>query len=332
MTTSDDELLGQLLRQAGARQAPPETAWREVFETTRSHWQDTVRRQRRRRAGYALAGAAALAMMAVAIGVAVGPPAPTAPVVVHSVQVDRMIGTATLQVVPGGLRQSLTEGELALHRGAELSTGAAGGIGLLLSGGRSLRLDAATRLRFEGARRLVLLAGAVYVDSGPAPATGAGLAIVSPAGSVREVGTQFEARLVGDVLRVRVREGRVLAGAGGAEWLADAGEELQLGAGRLVERRHIAAHAPAWEWVQPLAPAPYARDITVAELLDWVSRETGRRVEFARPELSRRVAEIRLHGSPRRFPPMEAMAVMLATTDLGYTVAGGHEILVHDWR
>jgi ferric-dicitrate binding protein FerR (iron transport regulator) len=249
--------------------------------------------------------------------------------VLRGVQVDRMVGTATLRASPGGRRRSLAEGELTLHRGAELSTGSAGGLGLLLPDGRSLRFDAATRLRIEDTRRLVLLAGAVYVDSGPAPETGGGLEIVTAAGSAREFGTQFEARLLADVLHLRVREGRVLAGAGEATWLADAGEELWLGGGRLVERRRIAGHAPAWDWVQALAPAPYARDMTVAELLDWVSRETGRHVEFARPELGRRVAEIRLHGSPRRFTPMEAMAVMLATTDLGYTVAGEREILIH---
>jgi hypothetical protein len=73
-----------------------------------------------------------------------------------------------------------------------------------------------------------------------------------------------------------------------------------------------------WRWVESIATAPDVNDQPVMELLDWVARETGRPIRFKDAEVERRAASTILHGSVRNLAPLDALSLMLATTDLDY--------------
>jgi hypothetical protein len=107
-----------------------------------------------------------------------------------------------------------------------------------------------------------------------------------------------------------------------------AGEQLTIRAGGVLERARIEADDPEWDWVESLAPAPDIDNQPVTVLLDWVARETGRSVRFANPEVARHAANTILHGNIRHLQPLEALSVMLATTDLEYALPDNVTILV----
>ncbi|MGB5622962.1 MAG: FecR family protein, partial [Gammaproteobacteria bacterium] len=242
---------------------------------------------------------------------------------------DAVVGTAMIRAA-GDADWSWLDPEqtVTLTSGIRLRTGPASAAGLLLQDGGSLRIDARSEIEFQPDGRILLSAGAVYFDSGAVDAEANPLEIVTPDSRVRHLGTQFEVRHEKPGSRIRVREGRVLISTRLKDFETGAGDELTVLAQGSVQRASIAADDPGWDWVQTVAPAIYAEDQPLSALLDWVARETGRQVYFARPELELRAARTILHGSARRLMPMEALAVMLQTTDFHYLVTGGNEILI----
>jgi hypothetical protein len=63
--------------------------------------------------------------------------------------------------------------------------------------------------------------------------------------------------------------------------------------------------------------------VKVRAFLDWLGRETGRRIEFADPEAASRAESIVLHGSIEHLTLAEAPAVVLASAGLGHRLTGG---------
>jgi ferric-dicitrate binding protein FerR (iron transport regulator) len=161
----------------------------------------------------------------------------------------------------------------------------------------SLRIDRGTRLRFDSREQVTLLAGALYVDSGGINAVPA-LRIVTPAGEVRHVGTQFQVRVTGNETVVRVREGRVLlTRTAGAPTDIAAGDELRVSGGNLRWQRGLPSFGEAWEWSAGIAPALEIENRPLAEFITWMAREQGWQVRYADETLQPRAFDIRLHGS-----------------------------------
>ncbi len=91
-------------------------------------------------------------------------------------------------------------------------TTSVGTLAMTLTSGVHLRLDASSTARLDSATDVVLERGAVYVDSAGAHPTqpdASPISIHTPAGLVRDIGTQFEVRLDDAGLRIRVRDGEV---------------------------------------------------------------------------------------------------------------------------
>ena len=168
---------------------------------------------------------------------------------------------------------------------------------------------------FDAPGRLYLQRGTVYLDSGPRPAK-AGIEIVTPAGTAREVGTQFELQVAGTALRLRVREGAVIVDHGGRSLTGRAGEEVSIDGLGSVRRAAIPPSHPAWQWAEAIAPMPDMDGQPASALIAWVARETGRRLRYESPQVEQRAASVILHGEIRHLAPIEALEAMLATTDL----------------
>ena len=129
---------------------------------------------------------------------------------------------------PRGRPRHFTAGA-AVMSGSTVTT-SAGTLAMTLTSGVHLRLDASSTVRVDSATDVALERGAVYVDSAGAHPTQPGaspISIHTPAGLVRDIGTQFEVRLAGAGIRIRVRDGQVrVTYANGVDARADAGEEL----------------------------------------------------------------------------------------------------------
>jgi len=136
------------------------------------------------------------------------------------------------------------------------------------------------------------------------------------------VGTQFELKVAGKALRLRVREGRVEVDRAGQLFAGVAGEQLELDTQGAATHSSIAATDADWQWAEAVAPAPDIDGQPASVLLAWVARETGRRLRYQSTTVESRAANVILHGNIRHLAPLAALDVMLATTDLEYTLVG----------
>ena len=317
VSLADEEEVRRLLEQAGPRaEIPPETL-AEIKTAFRSAWRDEVqRRQARRflRVDRRFLALAASIVAALGIGWWLWSLRPSAGPGLAA-HVESVAGVVESQ----GSR--LAGGEEILA-GAEIETAAApaGLAALRLAGGPSLRLDAGTRVRLASASVVELDRGAVYLDS-----VQHAVVIRTPLGIVREVGTQFEVRLLGrgTALRVRVREGAVRIEEGTATYPAEAGTELTLHAGGAVTRRPLAGHGSSWSWVLDAAPPLEIEGLTLHQLLERVSRETGWTIRYADEDLAASAGSIVIHGKVGQLRPDQVLDVVLPGAGLSQQVVDG---------
>jgi ferric-dicitrate binding protein FerR (iron transport regulator) len=305
------DLVASLIRAAGRRTEPPAESYQRVLTAATAAFREKTAR-RRGRTWMLLAAAASVAAVTLLLqwnGTSTQAQVAT---------VARVIGSVELE--SGGGWKPMTGARSSLGTGARLRTLAGGSVALELDGGASLRLAAATEVQMDGLRRVLLRSGTLYLDN--KGSVGTGYQIETPAGTARDVGTQFELYVAGSALRLRVREGRVEIDRAGQLVTGSAGEQLVIDVLGSVARSTIATTDVAWQWAETLAPAPDIDGKPAAVLLDWVARETGRRLHYESAAVETRAATVILHGNIRHLAPLAALDVMLATTDLEYSLDG----------
>ena len=320
-----DDAVARLVRLAGPSAVAAERIAR-VRTAVRSAWRDEyVARQAKTRRRWLTAGAL-LAAAAVVLAFAIRDPIRTpAPVLVAH------IDHATGSPAPG-----FSFGAGAAVMSGSTVTTAGGTLAMTFTSGVHLRLDASSSVRVDSATDVALERGAVYVDSSGAHNTlpdASAISIHTPAGLVRDIGTQFqvriEARVDGPGIRILVRDGQVrVTSANGVDARAGAGEELFSrpdGSDRSISRRSIAATGSDWEWAERAAPLFSVEGRTLGEFLDWVSREGAWTVTFADPRFSEAARATVLHGRPdllKGLTPAEALDVVLPTCGLRHRIDG----------
>jgi ferric-dicitrate binding protein FerR (iron transport regulator) len=274
-----------------------------------------------------MALAASLAVAAVALGVFQAN-APTASPV-----------AATLARVSGPVEAGLAgDGNSGWHPvnpgqplavGQQLVTGPRGKAALSLARGVTLRLDGNTRIALAGIDRVVVERGAVYLDAGDQPATGPSVRIDTAFGSTRHLGTQYEVRVLPAEMQVSVREGRVETAPdiGRTPVVAQSGEQVVIGTNGTVARAAVDRRDPRWNWIADVTPPYSIEDRRLAEFLAWVCRETGRELAFATPDAEVTANSIILRGSVAGLSPDEALAAVMATTNLTYQDDNGRLVV-----
>jgi ferric-dicitrate binding protein FerR (iron transport regulator) len=326
-TSGDIALVARLVRTGGSRLEPPPDAYDRVFAAANAALGTKLAQRRRVRWRRALALAASVVLAAGAalwIGF-------RGPVKLQVATAERRAGLVTLLAAGQLDWQSLEPGAL-VTQGSWLRTGTASSAALRMTDGLSLRIDAGSAVSFETPQRVRVQRGAVYVDSGPGDARLAAgrpsIEIVTPLATARDVGTQFEVRLVDSDTLLRVREGSVWLTHEGGKVEGQAGEQLRVTPGGGLARGVIARDDSAWDWVQSMAAAPEIDDQPLSSVLAWVARETGRAIRYDSAETERRAAAAILHGSIRGLEPLPALETVLATSALGYRIADDGAILI----
>jgi hypothetical protein len=140
-------------------------------------------------------------------------------------------------------------------------------------------------------------------------------------GTVRHLGTQYQARIANGDLRVAVREGRVQVGSAGGTVEGVAGEQLTISNGR-VARSELAANAPDWDWLATITPPFSLEGRSVDAFLGWAGRETGRAIVYGSPDAEQQAREVILSGTLEGLTPDEAVAAVLSTTSLQAALDG----------
>ncbi len=289
---NDEEAVRRLIEEAGPRPAIPQEDLDAISASARSAWRAQVRRSRRRPSRLPLATALA-AMLALAVGLAWwrGSREDAPPLTV-----------ARVEAVSGPVQ--LARGE-TIPLGETLRTGQ-GRASLKLAGGATVRVDVETRLRFASATVLELEQGGLYVDTD----TGSAVEVRTSAGTARDIGTQFMVRVLDSGMLVRVRDGAVLTEQRGRTWRTQSGQELVLRQDGTSEQRTAAHHGPGWGWILAASPGFDIEGRSLADFLDWISRETGWRIVLDEgiPESAARTL---LHGSLGELRPDQAPFAVL---------------------
>lgn len=324
----DDETMARLLRMAGTRSPIPEDVEARVYARVQNEWRASseqpdsarvyakVHRQwkkeqprswlRRMAMPVALA-----ATMLVAITV-VMQPSPPVPANVHVGTVVRVVGDDGGDVLPA-VGHTVIAGE-------RLSTGPGQRMSLNLDNAASLRIDEQTILLVEAKDEFRLVQGRVYADTGDFMYRDRRLVITTSMGTVTDIGTQFAVALADDLIDVAVREGRVDVNRNTEQFVAVAGERLQ------VHRRDgatvdlLSTHDAYWNWAAMVAPGFDIENKSLLDFLRWAARETGRELVFGSNELRMSAMRTDLHGSVSDFDPLEAVESVLLTTNFKFRI------------
>lgn len=316
-----NDVVETLLKAAGRRLAPPADDYQRVLAAANAALDAKLAGRRRRTWQYSAAAAVAVAAIAALWVLAPGPES------VRVGTVERLVGEVRVRGAEDDDWRTPAS-PLLLDSGSIVRTGVGAGAGIRLASGTSLRLAAGTEVRLAAASRLELRSGTIYLDSGMEALPGRAVEVVTKRATARDIGTQFEVRLVGDDWRLRVREGRVAVAYSGGETAGSAGDQLRIDSDGRVERSRIALTGPGWSWAESLAESPEVDDQPLSRVLAWVSRETGRAIRFESAELERRAAGTIVHGSIDGLDPLAALDVVLATSDLRYTIMTDEAILI----
>ncbi|HEX5714674.1 MAG TPA: FecR family protein [Thermoanaerobaculia bacterium] len=293
---NEEEQVRHLLEEAGPRPEVPPEDLAKIKAAFRAEWQEHVRQRRSPDRRLWLLAASIVAALALGWWLWPSPAGPVAR-------------------AESGMRETVSAG-------AKVETGDSPAA-FRLAGGSSLRLDAESRVRLVSASEIRLERGAVYLDS---EGTGT-VAVHTPLGTVRELGTQFEVRLLGSAVRVRVREGAVSLDGNGTAYKVEAGTELVLHDSGSVTGGRIAAYGPPWSWVLKAAPPLRIEGLTLEEVLERVARETGWTVRFEDPRVAASADEIVVHGDVGHLTPDQALEVVLPGAGLDHRVVDGVLIL-----
>jgi ferric-dicitrate binding protein FerR (iron transport regulator) len=203
----------------------------------------------------------------------------------------------------------------AVHTGQWIETGQARAA-LRIGRDRSVRIDADSRLRMLSSSIIELASGAVYIDTAREDTS---FEIRTPLGTARDLGTQFEVRLAGESLRLRVRTGVVELRDRTRSISGRAGTEITLTPTGTVTRP-IAPDSPEWAWIARVLPPLQMEGVPLAAFLAQVAREQGWAIAYADAALAREAEDIVLHGSASSLAPHEAAEVAITTSGLRYRV------------
>lgn len=319
------DVLGELIGVVGHRYTPPREDYQQILMAARSAWQQSLRHRRKRRLIMSIAAAAlltaAVAGTALFRAISHSPPQLIASAVVARGEVRVLL--------PGEHAWRLSGEGADISSGTRLQTGARGSVAVRLRNGTSVRVSHDSELAFESDAVLRLESGIVYVDTGAHRSSGT-LRVDTPIGSIRDLGTAFEVRTTDDAVRIRVREGRVQLEASGtpARLEGRAGEEIELNRQGRLRRHGFSRSDPAWQWAAALAVAPQIEGQRLLQFLAWVSHETGRQLRFQGPAIEARAGTIVLHGKADGLAPLDALALVLSTTDLDFVLPSDEVIVI----
>jgi ferric-dicitrate binding protein FerR (iron transport regulator) len=266
--------------------------------------------------------ASVIVAVALIFGPTRSPITETAALAPDPARVEAVLGSATFRAYASEEETQFVEAGETVPVGSEIVTSSEGRLALHMPSGHSIRVDASTRVRLVDADSVLLEHGALYVDSGVEPDARKTIAVETPFGIVREIGTQFVVRLERHSVRVRVREGRAVLSGEGPDREIEAGHELVVAAGGPSSTRAISTHGPAWDWIADITPMPDFQGRSAKEFLDWIARERGWSLGFSDAAVAREADRIVL-GSLGNLTLDQALDAVLPTCLMVYRVEDG---------
>jgi ferric-dicitrate binding protein FerR (iron transport regulator) len=291
----------QLFDGVSVRREPSDAARQQAFEASLEVFRAQQKQRRRRRQSQILALAATVLIALVIFLQPAEQPA----------SISVLVADASSAALDGEPIQA-AETPYEIHPGALLST--QNPARLIIGRDTDLRLAAQTEVRWLKDDHIELIRGSVYVDTGASE----DVTILTPQGTVRDIGTQFLVALTGTDLVVAVREGEaeVVNAHGRFSATAEAlsGEVLTLTDGTANKHREALGSA-RWSWIDQV-PRGY-NETRIARLLEKIARDQGLQLEYVDSGTEVWVMNQSLSGqSLDRLTPSQALSIIAAAAGL----------------
>jgi len=306
-TKSEEE---RVLRENLSVHALSPEALQRIRRATEAEWRASVEPARRRWVPYAAAASVVLVALAGTWSfLGRGPAAVAGASIARLERADS----------PGVVEELRLWRDTRLNVGQEIRGGhefaSRGATLFALNGGGNLRFAPGAEFQVIAGNTVRLERGEMYVDIPPG-SRGTGFVAITAAGEFRHLGTQFALAVIDGETRLRVREGSVQWQAADNQSTVEAGTEVLIGQDQRVTRRVIESTGEYWAWTESMAPAVDIEGRPLSEFLDWVSRETGRKLIIADDDTRRQLAAIRMHGDIHGLQPLQALKAVVASTSL----------------
>lgn len=311
-----DEALASLLENVDVRPKPPVEMEQAVFEHSRAQWR-AMQAARKRRKTYRYFAAAAVLVLTLLIKPVFFSGLPDGGASLALGTVSNLKGL--VYVVREGRRETLANASEALYAGESIIASADSGLSIRWAAGSSVRVDQNSELLLSSAAELGLVSGRVYVDvpllpSGqPAP----DLAVATQFGLVSHIGTQFMVSSDAEAVQVLVREGSVSVSNDQQTVVAAAGNQLTLDSVDSISRDTVPVFGSQWQWAEQLAPVFEVDGLPLFEVLNRISRETGKPILYDSADAQRIATSTIMHGNIDE-DPSNALELVLQTNDLSW--------------
>lgn len=325
-----DEAFADLLGKSPPRPSPPAEDEVLIRAAVHAEWQKVTARNVRRRqfATYALAASVVLAVFAT-LNLLRDPVGDIGNLQMASI--DKQFGEISINSRIANAGQAV-----AIEGGNLVETGSDSGLALGWHNGGSLRVDENTSVVFEAANQIYLRNGRVYFDSQSSPLSSqqamndaVDLSIRTDHGVVRHLGTQFMTEVGAGELVISVREG-VVSIDGNVTARASAGQQFAISESGTLSIDDTNG-VEDWEWVERSTPAVNLEGRPVAEALKWVSRESGRTIDYASEEAEIVANHAQLRGiGIVELPPSRALEIFMMTVDLNARIEGEAIVISED--
>jgi hypothetical protein len=319
----DQDSVSDLLRFAERRPPLPQERAMRMKAAVHAHWRSTLHRSQTRKRfwfGSAVASAALIVLFVLITQTK------------QEIPSHRPIQIGKLQIVSGSIQIQRQE-----NRNSRFTPAKAGDLLFIdniieTRNGRaaiqignvvSLRMNSNTRIQFKSASMIHLMKGMVYLDSQDGPL----FEIHTRYGNVRDIGTQFQASIDDDSLKVGIREGLVRLYRNDQWNEAGAGTEISIDSNGKVQQRSIPIYGADWDWVMSVAPSFQLDGATLESFLTWIKRENGWEIHFVNDDIKKSARDTILHGTLTGIRPDQAHAVVLPTCSVSYKFEGNVLIL-----
>ena len=316
-----DQSLEQLLGEASPRPVPGASAAAAARDAVHAEWLQVSGRRRKQQKlmHYAVAATVLLGVFA-ALNSLRAPSIET----VNVASIEKSFGS--IFVLGEQSQLTLASDLAAVHKGQTIVTGDNAGIALAWGSGGSVRLDKNTELKFKDAETVYLKSGQIYFDSIPSDqlvgARGADVAkfeVETDFGLVSHAGTQFLTAVVGEELKVTVREGKVDVSGHFYDYRAMRGEQVVFEGSREPIVSNYPEFGSAWDWIGHTTPLVSVDGKSAHEFLHWAGRELGREVVFENAAVEEQARKAKLRGEID-MAPRDALGMRMATTGIAWKI------------
>ena len=321
---NSDELFESLFKNAAARTQAPADDEARIRTALHTEWKQTTSRRRWRLLATGLATAASIV---IAIFIYTGGVKDS-----HSQTPARMVASVVKQSgrvmsANSGTPEStkLLQAAEPLISGSLITTAHNARLAIRWLDGESLRLDVNTQLLLISETEIELFSGRIYIDThadGNKPDIKNELTINTPFGRVQHLGTQYMTGLTDGSVIVSVRQGSVSVTGDNEESIAQGGQQLSISSKGKVSLAPITIYGDGWLWIEDISPGFTLDGRSMSDFLHWVSRESGRSLEYG-SEAAETLARDTVMRGTVDLQPMRALELMLQTSDLVAEVHSG---------